>query len=108
MPGRTLQLDLPSPSKAVMKKRRWATTLSRPHLTNSDSLCDVRIISAVAWFNPLIIRHVKLSVVLAFALSSWENSGHAAVESRLGNSPRVAALRWSVSGHLVCGGYLAT
>ena len=28
-------------------KRRWATTLSRPHLTNSDSLCDVRIISAV-------------------------------------------------------------
>ena len=39
---------------------------------------------------------------------NMKNVGHAAVESRLGNSPRVAALRWSVSDHLVCGGYLAT
>ena len=80
-----------------------------PGLTNSDSLCDVRIISPAMFCDVAYLRVNRFERKLRFEfIAEVENVGHAAVESRLGNSPRVAALRWSVSDHLVCGGYLTS
>ena len=49
VPCRTLQLAIPQYSQGRNDETSLGYDAFPPHLTNSDSLCDVRIISAVGF-----------------------------------------------------------